>query len=37
VVKWYSIKKDVSKRKAFNGMWFKDSIYDYGKNEIVHV
>ncbi len=36
VVEWYSIKKDVSKRKALNGKWFKDSKCGHGKNEIVY-
>jgi hypothetical protein len=37
VVKWYSIKKDVIKRKAHNCKWFTDSRCSHGKNEIVYV
>jgi hypothetical protein len=36
VVKWYSIKKDVSKRKVPNGKWFKDPRCGHGNNEIVY-
>jgi hypothetical protein len=37
MVKWDSIKKHVSKRKAFDGKWFMDSRCGHVKNEVVNI
>ncbi len=36
VVKWDSIEKHVSKKKAFDGKWFMDPKYGHAKNEIAY-